>query len=329
MSQKFSGASPVGIWIVSLYQSNNITQFNFPSEGNSYPYIQFISTDQNESYLSRFDSVGINVWLQVEPGAAGMDTLIDLVLNKYKHHSCVKGFGVDVEWFYAATNSGGRKLTDSMAQRWEQKVKSVDSSYTLFLKHYASSWMPAAYRGSILFVDDSQEFTSGLSQMVNEFKSWGTKFAPNNVAFQFGYPIDSTWWRQYADPPKSIGDALLAAIPNTYGLFWVDFTVVKVFPILAVREHAAVFPDEFLLEQNYPNPFNPATVIRFTLKEKGFVRLSIFDLLGREITSLVSDQLSANSYEVRWDAANRPSGVYLCRLQVDNLSKVIKLVLMK
>jgi len=329
MSQKFSGASPVGIWIVSLYQNNNITQFNFPSDGKSYPYVQFISSDQNEAYLSRFDSVGVNVWLQVEPGAAGMDTLIDLVLNRYKQHSCVRGFGVDVEWFYTATNSGGRKLTDSMAHRWEQKVKSIDSTYTLFLKHYAQSWMPPSYRGTILFVDDSQEFTSGLPQMVSEFKSWGAKFAPNKVAFQFGYPIDSTWWRQYADPPKTIGDALLANVPNTYGLFWVDFTIVRVFPVLQVRENAPVLPDEFSLEQNYPNPFNPETVISFKLKVKSFVRLSVCDLLGREIATLVSDRLLANSYQVRWDAGNFPSGVYVCRLQVDNLAKVIKLVLVK
>jgi hypothetical protein len=273
--------------------------------------------------------VGVNVWLQVEPGAAEMDTLIDLVLNRYKQHSCVRGFGVDVEWFYAATNSGGRKLTDSMAQRWEQKVKSIDSTYTLFLKHYAQSWMPPSYRGTILFVDDSQEFASGLPQMVNEFKSWGTKFAPNKVAFQFGYPIDSTWWRQYADPPKAIGDALLANIPNTYGLFWVDFTIVRVFPVQQVREATPALPDEFSLEQNYPNPFNPETVISFKLKVKSYVRLSVSDLLGREIAMLVSDQLSANNYQIRWNAGDLSSGVYLCRLQFDNMAKVIKLVLVK
>ena len=329
MSQKFSGASPVGIWIVSLYQNSNITQFNFPSDGKSYPFIQFISSDQNESYLSRFDSAGVNVWLQVEPGGAGMDTLIDLVLNRYKQHSCVKGFGVDVEWFYAATNSGGRKVTDSMAQRWEQKVKSIDSTYTLFLKHYGQSWMPPIYRGTILFVDDSQEFTSGLTQMVSEFKSWGAKFSPNKVVFQFGYPKDSTWWKLYADPPKTIGDALLANVPNTYGLFWVDFTVVRVFPVLQVREASLVLPDEFLLEQNYPNPFNPITDLRFTIADLRFVTLRIYDVLGREAITLVNERLNPGSYTERWDAGNFPSGVYLCRLQVDNMSKVIKLVLVK
>jgi hypothetical protein len=226
-----------------------------------------------------------------------------------------------------------------MAQRWEQKVKSIDSTYTLFLKHYGQSWMPPSYRGTILFVDDSQEFTSGLTQMVSEFKSWGAKFSPNKVVFQFGYPKDSTWWKLYADPPKTIGDALLANVPNTYGLFWVDFTVVRVFPVLQVREASLVLPDEFLLEQNYPNPFNPITDLRFTIADfppeadaplaQRFVTLTIYDVLGRERSALVSERLKPGSYAVRWDAGDFPSGVYLCRLQVDNMAKVIKLVLVK
>lgn len=72
-----------------------------------------------------------------------------------------------------------------------------------------------------------------------------------------------------------------------------------------------------------------APVISFKLKVKSFVRLSACDLLGREIAKLVSDQLLANSYQVRWDAGNFPSGVYLCRLQFDNMAKVIKLILVK
>ena len=330
MSQKFANSTPAGVWIVSLYQSNNVTQFNFPSDGNTYTNIQFIGTDQNEAYLSKFDSVGLKVWLQVEPGGAGMDTLIDLVLKRYKHHPCVKGFGIDVEWFFAATSSGGRKVTDAEAQHWDEKVRSYDSTYTIFLKHYGQSWMPPTYRGNILFVDDSQIFT-GLSQMVSEYKSWGTKFSPNKVAFQFGYPRDTTWWTLYADPPKSIGDALLAVIPNTFGLFWVDFTIVRVFPMTPVREIAAtgMIPEEFVLRQNFPNPFNPSTIINYQLAMNSLVRLKVYDVLGQEVATLVDGRMRAGEHSVRWNAGGLPSGVYLCRLEVDNHSKVSKLVLAK
>ena len=207
MSQRFTGYNPGGVWIVSLYIDNGVTQMNFPSQGISLPNVNFISVDQNEEYLTRFDNEGVKVWLQVEPGAANLDTLISIVLNRYKHHPCVAGFGVDVEWLDAQSYSGGRKLNDAEAERWEKKVKSIDSSYSIFLKHYASRWMPPNYRGNILFVDDSQGFTS-FNQIISEFKAWGSAFPKNNVAFQFGYDADKWIWSQYPDPAKKIGDEL-------------------------------------------------------------------------------------------------------------------------
>lgn len=319
MSQKFPGAAPAGIWIVCLYQGNGVTQFNFPGDGNSYPYIQFIATDQNDSYLSRFDSAGFNIWLQVEPGAASMDTLITLVLNRYKNHKCVKGFGVDVEWFFANTNSGGRKVTDAEALSWETKVKSFDPSYSLFLKHYATSWMPPSYRGSILFVDDSQQFPS-LNSMVNEYKGWGTKFATNSVAFQFGYAIDSTWWKQYADPPLTIGSALRSAVPNCTGLFWVDFTIISVFPPTSVERIPFIGPLRFELSQNYPNPFNPSTTIRFQVPYASLVTLKLFDALGRAVATMVNRELAPGSYETTLDGSGLASGIYFYRLQARQIS---------
>ncbi len=233
MAAKFDSTAPGGIWIVSLYQSGGVTRLNFPLMGN-YPYITDISEEQNEDYLNYFDAHGTNIWLQVEPGAASVDTLIYLVLNRYKHHPCVVGFGVDVEWYLTNQYSGGKKVSDEEAKRWEAKVKKVNPDYTLFLKHYSASWMPPTYRGDIIFVDDSQNYTGysrPLDAIVNEFYDWGQRFAPAKVAFQYGYPNDQSWWQNLSDPPGDIGRRLIEVIPNCYGLFWVDFTVTEVFPI--------------------------------------------------------------------------------------------------
>ena len=66
--------------------------------------------------------------------------------------------------------------------------------------------------------------------MVSEFVEWGKAFSPAPVGFQYGYPADTFWWQNLQDPPKDIGQALLDKIANTEGLFWVDFTVLEVFP---------------------------------------------------------------------------------------------------
>jgi len=231
MSRKLPGSQPCLVWIVALYQSDGNTKPNFPKPtgGGSYPYIIFSSTDQNESYLTFFDEHNVCVWLQVEPGNADMDTLIDLVLQRYQHHPCVIGFGVDVEWNKPPEVSNGKAVTDAEAQDWLNRVKSYNPDYRLFLKHYISSKMPPTFRGDILFVDDSQQFYS-LSSLVSAFKTWGAKFNPSDVGFQYGYPKDRGWWSTFDDPAETIITSLHEGISNAVSFFWVDFTVLEIYP---------------------------------------------------------------------------------------------------
>ncbi|MBI4429797.1 MAG: T9SS type A sorting domain-containing protein, partial [Ignavibacteriales bacterium] len=86
--------------------------------------------------------------------------------------------------------------------------------------------------------------------------------------------------------------------------------------------------ERFSLSQNYPNPFNPSTEIQFSLSRKSYVTLTIFDLLGREVATLISEELSAGSYSTHWDAAGLPSGVYLYRLQAGAFVETKKLILL-
>jgi hypothetical protein len=246
MAGRFPSAVPGGVWIVGLYQENGTIQLSFPSSGTSYPYLSFSETDYNEPYLTDFDQSGLKVWLQVEPGAADVETLIDLVMQRYRHHACVIGFGIDVEWYRAHTYPDGQKVTDSEAEKWEQHLKSVDSTYSLFLKHWDPKWMPPSYRGDIFFIDDSQQFSS-IDQMITEFSAWGAEFAPNPVGFQFGYESDRVWWSRYPDPAKTVGNAILTNVADAKGLFWVDFTIATVFPVPEFGSSAMLFTTILLM----------------------------------------------------------------------------------
>ena len=73
-------------------------------------------------------------------------------------------------------------------------------------------------------------------------------------------------------------------------------------------------PATFQLSQNYPNPFNPSTTIEFTLPERSFVKLVIFNTLGQEIETLVSEEKGAGTHQIVWNAGEFPSGIYLYRL---------------
>ena len=96
-----------------------------------------------------------------------------------------------------------------------------------------------------------------------------------------------------------------------------------------VASQPNTLPTHFSLYQNYPNPFNPSTNISFSLPSKTFVSLKVYDLLGREITTVVADNLPAGNYSREWNALGMTSGIYFYRLQAGSYSETKKLVLMR
>jgi hypothetical protein len=88
-------------------------------------------------------------------------------------------------------------------------------------------------------------------------------------------------------------------------------------------------PREFKLCQNYPNPFNPSTTIEFDLPKKAEVTLKVFNILGEEVATLVSDRLSAGSYSYEWNASKIASGLYLYRIEAEKYVETRKMILLK
>jgi hypothetical protein len=106
---------------------------------------------------------------------------------------------------------------------------------------------------------------------------------------------------------------------------------------VSVSDQPDYKPFEFKLGQNYPNPFNPTTAISYQLSANSFVTLKVFDILGREVATLVNEVRKPGVYRVNWNASGLPSGVYFCRMQARQISggqaggfvATIKAVLMK
>jgi hypothetical protein len=105
--------------------------------------------------------------------------------------------------------------------------------------------------------------------------------------------------------------------------------------IIGINTIGFQIPLNFSLSQNYPNPFNPTTKIKFDippdsrLRGNDNVTLKIYDALGREITTLVNEQLKPGTYEIEWDGSNYPSGVYFYKLLTADNSETRKMVLIK
>ncbi len=97
-----------------------------------------------------------------------------------------------------------------------------------------------------------------------------------------------------------------------------------------VKDISNIIPTQYRLAQNYPNPFNPVTKINFDLPEVGRVKLIIYDMLGKEITRLVNDELkTAGRYTMEFNGVNLASGVYFYRLEANKFVQTKRMVLIK
>jgi len=99
--------------------------------------------------------------------------------------------------------------------------------------------------------------------------------------------------------------------------------------VVGIEPSVEQLPEEFALYQNYPNPFNPTTTIKFNLPKTSQVTLRIFNILGEEVTILVSGQLPSGKYTCEWDGSKVASGVYLYRLEAEEYLETRKMVLLK
>lgn len=122
--------------------------------------------------------------------------------------------------------------------------------------------------------------------------------------------------------PTVVLDSL---VPLVYGVTFQTSNPV----ITGVEGYSNEIPKEFQLYQNYPNPFNPVTSIKFDIPKSTYVKIKMYDMLGKEVSELVNMDMEAGRYEVNWDGTNFASGVYFYRIETKDFTKVMKMILLK
>ena len=99
--------------------------------------------------------------------------------------------------------------------------------------------------------------------------------------------------------------------------------------IIGIQPISSIVPDKFSLSQNYPNPFNPTTNIKYQIKNNSFVTLKVYDILGKEIATLVNEKLKPGEYESTFDGSSFSSGIYFYRLTCGDFTQTNRMVLIK
>ena len=99
--------------------------------------------------------------------------------------------------------------------------------------------------------------------------------------------------------------------------------------LVLVEDESLLITSEFNLSQNYPNPFNPSTIIAYSIPQRSNVSLKIYDVLGKEIATLIDEQKEAGLYDIKFDASKLSSGVYIYSIQAGDFLESRKMILMK
>lgn len=232
MEEAFPGSVGSFVWILGTVNGNAGRQtcsLNFPLD-RPISMVTDFPLDENEAFLSLCDRRGYSVWLQVESGDADPVELCRAVLERYRDHLSVRGFGLDVEWHRTAGTDGwGTAVSDDLARRLVAAARSVRPRYEVFLKHWDPRWMPPSEREGLVFANDSQGHES-LESMTREFSRWAREFGPSPVLYQVGYEADRGLWGTFSDPVRELGVLLARDLPanRELSIVWVDFTLRSV-----------------------------------------------------------------------------------------------------
>jgi hypothetical protein len=169
----------------------------------------------------------------------------------------------------------------------------------------------------MMFIDD----VFGYLVFSLEQKSAIYKFAykDSDIVLIDSLFIDGFWWSRF----KIFNNDVYLILSNEERV-----RVYKIDKVTTTPKEPQI-PTKFALYQNYPNPFNPTTTISYDLPVRSRVRLSIYNILGQEVATLVDSEQEPGRYDVKFDASDLPSGVYFYTLQTPYFTKTNKMVLVK
>jgi hypothetical protein len=128
---------------------------------------------------------------------------------------------------------------------------------------------------------------------------------------------------------SSVGQRFVGTLKGTNTIIESGFLADTLFrTVTSVAERSGV-PSAYALQQNYPNPFNPSTIIRFELPHASAVSLTVYNVLGQEVLTLIEEEKPAGIYDVQFSAAHLSSGMYMYRLRAGDFVSTKRMLLLK
>lgn len=257
------------------------------------------------------------------------------VLARYSYN----GTGNDQDIPYAVTTDAQNNILVTGSSRNADTLGSEDI-VTIKLNSDAQLIWGRSYNGPAGGIDYGTAITCDNSGNIYI----GGAIAKHSIhlayaLLKYNHQGDLLWMEQYSRIHNSEDFVYSVAADNNSNVFVTgisfdslsdfDIATIKYSQAIGIQPIGEVIPRDYSLEQNYPNPFNPQTRIRFSIPLSGLTEVKIYNALGIEAAELLNEELEAGVFEITWNAAALPSGIYFCRIRSGNFSKTNKMIFVK
>jgi len=187
------------------------------------------------------------------------------------------------------------------------------------------------YNTSVMKFDSISNTHNGMSYIYNDNSgsigfSWFS-FTPENLTNTKLFDLNFSYWTGDSNV-DFVSSVCSISEPNlkTYNIIYTNGSVRGNFTSVETDNQT---PEKYYITQNYPNPFNPSTKIEFNLPQSGHTNISVFDITGREVASLVNGNMSSGKHQLDFNANNLPAGVYIYKITSGGFSASKKMQLIK
>lgn len=329
------GSGSLSDYTTIKYNNNGVQlwvqRYNGPGNSNDYPFglaVDFTgnvyitgssnttSSIYSQAYATlKYDSSGIQQWVQRYDGGTVLDG------------DRANAIAVDLDGnVFVTGGSAGYGVIPDFAT-----IKYSADGVEQWVKRYE----PGPTHGNDIARSISVD-VAGCIYVTGESEAEGTSF--DFATIKYNSSGEQQWIIRY--DAGSRYDKAKCMILDAFGNVYVcgdshtpatfdDYCTIKYSQTVGIISVSNGTPEKFLLTQNYPNPFNPQTKIKFAVPKSSFTKLIVYDLLGREVITLVNEELRPGTYEADWVGSNFSSGVYFYKLITNDFVETKKMVLMK
>ncbi len=338
-------------------------------DGSGYVYVTGESTGVGTSkdYATiKYDSDGIQQWITRYNGTGNSNDKVNSIAIDVSGNVYItgrsRGPGTDDDYATIKYNSGG---IQQWVERYNGLLNSYDEAWSIVVDGSGNVFVT----GSSGIIENTDYATikynsDGIQQWVTRYNgpgdgpdgarsisvdvsgnvyvaggSLGLGTNADYTSLKYNSSGEQQWVTRYNGPGSEVDYGYTIFVDGTGNIYvggysWgngtnYDYATVKYSQTIGINPISSIIPDNFNLSQNYPNPFNPTTNIEFSLPEKSFVKLEVFDITGKEVANLVNENLSAGTFRYDFNGENLPSGVYYYKLETSEFSQTKKMLLIK